>query len=191
MGDYCSKSVLADEIILRKLEIADAEPMLEWLLDPNIYEKMQYDPKQQSLEGCCAFIRKSWDDESNLHYAISNRENTYLGTVSLKNIDKKNQNAELGIVVHPFAMRLGVATKALRAIFQKAFEDLGLNKVYLCVRCDNERAVEFYRKNKMTCEGCFKQHLFVMDHFRDIFWFSMQKSEYVEWRKNRIDENDR
>ena len=74
------KSILKGEIALRKLELADAEPMLAWMQNPDIYKNMQYDPKEQSVERCRAFIQHSWEDRDNRHYAITNGRREYLGT---------------------------------------------------------------------------------------------------------------
>lgn len=168
--------VLAENVIkLRRLELADAKAMLEWLINPDIYEKMQYNPDEQSFEQCISFIKNSWKDQKNLHYAITDMTNEYMGTVSLKNIDIKNQNAELGIVLHPKAFGKGIGAEALRLIAIKAFDELNLHKIYLYVRQDNERAVKFYRKNGWKCEGEFKEHLFVHGEYKDIYWFALRK----------------
>lgn len=183
MGDSMCKSVLKDHIRLRRLELADAEPMLEWMLEPSIYEKMQYDPKVQNLERCKNFIQTSWTDDRNLHYAITNYAGEYLGTVSLKNIDHQNQNAEFAIALHPKAMGKGVSSIALKKIMEKAFDELNLHKVYLYVRSDNERAIAFYKKNHLEYEGCFKEHLSINGEYKDILWFALRNGEFEQWRR--------
>lgn len=109
------------KIILRKLQVDDAKLMLDWMLNSDIYSKMQYDYKNLNIDKCILFIKNSWIDTFNLHLAISNEENKYLGTISLKNIDNKNKNAELGIVIHPMYMGKGIASFALNEIVKKAF----------------------------------------------------------------------
>lgn len=172
--------VLENEIKLRKLELSDAEPMLEWMLHPDIYEKMQYDPKKQSLEKCRQFIEKSWADKGNLHYAITNSSQEYLGTVSLKNIDRKNQNAEFAIALHPKAMGKRVGTTALRKIMEVAFLQMGLNKVYLYVRSDNKRAIAFYKKNHLEEEGCFREHICCNGEYKDIYWYALRREKFEQ-----------
>lgn len=175
-----------EKIILRTLQLHDAERMLEWMLDSSIYSKMQYDYRELSLDKCILFIKNSWREKENLHFAISNAQDEYMGTISLKNIDDKNKRAELGIVVHPSYMGRGIASKALYELVKKAFWELGLNKIYLYVRCDNERAVGFYRKNQMEFEGCAKEHLFIDGEYKDIFWFALRKKNYNSWKNNLI-----
>ena len=89
------------KIKLRKLEAEDAESMLAWMKNPDIYKNMQYDPDKQTLESCKMFIQNSWTDESNLHFAVTDADGRYLGTVSLKNVDRKNSNAEFAIALWP------------------------------------------------------------------------------------------
>lgn len=175
MGNQMYQSILNSDIHLRRLELTDAEPMLEWLKNPDIYEKMQYDPEKQNLEQCMAFIRNSWEEQKNLHYAITDSTSEYLGTISLKNIDMQNRNAELGIALHPKAMGKGIGAEALKQIAQRAFEEMALHKIYLYVRKDNERAVKFYQKNGWACEGEFKGHICVRGEYKDIYWFALHK----------------
>lgn len=182
MDDSVYKPVLCNKISLRKLRIEDAKPMLEWMQTPEIYEKMQYDPHEQNIERCIKFIKNSWRDQTSVHYAVANHRGEYLGTVSLKNIDKERNNAEFGIALHPKAMGSGIGGLALHAIMKKAFEELNLNKVYLYVRCDNEKAVAFYKKHHLEYEGCFKEHLYVRGEYKDIYWFALRRRGYEEWK---------
>lgn len=195
MDDSMPKSLLKNEVRLRQLELQDAECMLEWLRNPDIYSKMQYDPASQNIEKCRNFIEKSWTDKENLHYAITNKKSEYLGTVSLKNIDRKNSSAEFAVVLHPKAMGMGVGTVALEAIMEIAFVQLELNKVYLYVRSDNERAVVFYKKNHLEYEGCFKEHLKVGNVYKDIYWYALRKRKYLSWKQamnleTQVDKSD-
>lgn len=172
------------KVILRKLQVSDANLMLEWMSNPDIYSKMQYDHKHLDLNKCIFFIKNSWEDKHNLHFAISNFNSEYMGTISLKNIDYKNKITELGIAVHPMYMGKEIASFALNEIAKKAFFELELNKIYLCVRADNERAVRFYEKNQLELEGCAKEHLFAEGKYRDVLWFALRKRNYDEWSRH-------
>lgn len=176
------KPNLHSKVFLRKLELTDGEPMLEWMRNPGIYQYMQYDYTEQTLERCYNFIQNSWENKENIHLAITNEKKEYLGTVSLKNIDIKNRNAEFAIVISPRFIGMGIGTIALRAIMKKAFEELDLHKVYLYVRSDNKKAIRFYKKNRLEYEGHFKEHLFIRNSYQDIDWFSLRKGNYIIWK---------
>lgn len=81
----------------------------------------------------------------NLHLAITDSSDEYLGTVSLKHIEK--DSAEFGITIRKKAMGHGVSISAMNEILKIGFEKLGLSNVFWCVNPENVRALKFYDKN--------------------------------------------
>ena len=131
---------------LRELKIKDAPLMLEWMHDPFVVENMQTDFASKTLDDCKNFIIAAQDTSENIHKAIVDENDIYMGTVSLKNIDA--QSAEFAITVRRCAMGKGFSKFAMTEIIQLGFEKMNLNTVYWCVSPDNKRAVRFYDKNK-------------------------------------------
>ena len=79
---------------LRKLELKDAELMLEWMHDKNVVEMLAQNFENKTIEDCKQFIRNANEDESIfMHRAICNDQDEYLGTVSLKHINIQDKNA--------------------------------------------------------------------------------------------------
>lgn len=132
---------------LRKLELKDAPLMLEWMHDDSVVHDLKANFAAKTLEDCKAFIQAAQDTTNNLHLAIVDDNDTYMGTVSLKHITEKN--AELGITVRKTAMGKGYAIQAMQSIIEQGFTRYGL-QVYWCVAPENERAVRFYDKNKYS-----------------------------------------
>ena len=83
---------------LRKLELKDAPLMLEWMHDETVVKDMQADFSSKTLEDCNHFILSSKDTRKNLHLAIVDENDEYMGTVSLKNIEE--DKAEFAITVY-------------------------------------------------------------------------------------------
>jgi len=79
--------------------------------------------------------------------AIVSDNDEYMGTVSIKHIDKKMSSAELGITVRKIAMGKGYSFYGMVEIFRIAFDEIGLNTIYWCVSNKNERACKFYDKH--------------------------------------------
>ena len=130
---------------LRKLKVKDAPLMLEWMHDKRVVEKLRTNFLSKTLEDCENFIKSSWDDKNNLNVAIVDENDTYMGTVSLKNI--KETSAEFGITIRQCAMGKGYSIWAMKEVFRIGFEERGIKKIYWCVSPDNKRAVRFYDKN--------------------------------------------
>ncbi len=130
---------------LRKLEKKDASLMLEWMHDESVSGKLQADFASKTIDDCYTFIERSSDMRENMHLAIVDDTDTYMGTVSLKNI--RNQAAEFAIVVRKAAMGKGYAKLAMTEMIRIGLEDLKLKAVYWCVSPENYRAIRFYEKN--------------------------------------------
>lgn len=130
---------------LRKLECKDAPFMLEWMHDQSVTEYLQADFATKTIEDCRQFIQDSRLDVQNLHMAIVDNADIYMGTVSLKHIE--NGRAEFAIAIRTCAMGKGFSQYGMSEIIRIGFHDLHLYSIYWCVNPLNQRAVKFYDKN--------------------------------------------
>ncbi len=134
------------KVQLRPLKSKDAPFMLEWMTDPEITRFFRFDASTITLESCLDYIGRAQTDPDTIHFAIVDENDEYLGTISLKDIDREKQQAEYAISTRKKAHGSGAALEATRLILQYAFEELGLKRVYLNVLAENGRANAFYRK---------------------------------------------
>jgi diamine N-acetyltransferase len=132
-------------INLRRLKQSDAPLMLEWMHDEDVVHFMKADFQHKTLSDCEEFIKSAQDDSTNIHLAVADDNDTYMGTVSLKNID--DTSAEFAITMRKTAMGKGYAAEAMKQIIKKGFNELGLERIYWYVNPENKRAVRFYDKN--------------------------------------------
>ena len=131
---------------LRPLNINDAELMLEWMHDHELVKDLHRNFEKLTIDDCKVFIKKANETIEDKHYAVAEDDETYVGTVSLKNIDKRLKCAELGIVMRRSSHGKGAAQYAVNEIIRIASEDFEINKVYWCVSVNNDRALRFYDK---------------------------------------------
>lgn len=166
---------------LRKLELKDAPLMLEWMHDESVVENLQADFIEKTIEDCENFITVSITDKFNLHLAIVNDANTYMGTVSLKNI--KNKTAEFAIIIRKSAMGKGFSKYAMEEIIRIGLEELGLDNIYWFVSPKNKRALRFYDKN-----GYQRVDVSILKNVCGIRYNDTQNSYYIwyQQRKNFI-----
>lgn len=144
---------------LRLLELKDADGMLEWMHDPKINCYFRFDAAGMTKEKVLAFIKHSIElakERKSFHLAIT-EEDEYLGTISLKNIDWERKEAEYAISTRSVAQGKGIATEATKEILRYAHVELGLNRVFLNVLSDNEKAISLYEKCGFRYEGMCKE----------------------------------
>ncbi len=171
-------------ITLRELKASDVPFMLEWMRDPEIQKGFIKDMSSitydQALQFCVdSAIPSELYNGCSLNFAIANDSDEYLGTISLKRIDLKNQNAEYAISTRQKAHNKPVAIQATSIILQKAFYELKLHRVYLFVLNDNIRAIRFYEKCGFQYEGKMRDHLFKDGHYYNWLIYSMLDSEFI------------
>lgn len=166
---------------LRELELKDAPLMLEWMHDKSVVEKLMGNFLDKQLADAESFIIDSQNKSENIHLAIVSDENEYMGTVSLKAIDKKSLSAEFAIVVRRTAMGRGYSWYGMKEMMRRAFDEYGLESVYWCVSKHNKRAVRFYDKHN------FHEALDIPDNIlkryegmNDLKWYSVLKGDVLD-----------
>lgn len=159
---------------LRRLELKDAPLMLEWMHDKSVVENLSANFGAKSIEDCKAFIKSSESDKDNLNLAIVSEEDEYMGTVSLKHIDKENKNAEFAIAIRTCAMGKGYSKYGMAEIIRVGLEELGLDEVYWCVSPENKRAVRFYDKNgyERVPHSNVKSIGYTPEQIKEFIWYS-------------------
>ena len=148
--------------------------MLEWMHDPDVVKHMRRDFASQTIEDCLQFIQAANNSEEDLHCAIVNDEDEYMGTVSLKHI--REEKAEFGITVRKCAMGKGYAQFGMRSIIEKGFTQLGLSEIYWCVSPENTRAIRFYDKQSYERRVPSMQSAYYSLEERNKYvWYCLQK----------------
>lgn len=166
---------------LRKLLRKDADRMLAWMHTPDIVEHMEVNFGKLQLEDCYTFIEKAQDTTRNLHLAIADDADQYMGTVSLKNIDTVLLRAEFAIALCEDALGKGYAGYAMRKIIQYGFEQYNLKNIYWNVKKSNIRAIAFYKKmgfmmQQLPCDELDD----LTGNRKDLGWYLIEAEQYNE-----------
>lgn len=163
---------------LRQLEQRDAPLMLEWMHDEDVVAHLSAAFGSKTEEDCRAFIAASREDSENWNLAIADDSDTYMGTVSLKHIDRQRADAEFAISIRRYAMGRGLSKFAMAEIIRKGFAELGLNRIYWCVSPENQRAVRFYDKcgyPRTSPEGLPAERWYTPEQIRSFLWYCVER----------------
>lgn len=170
-------------IKLRKLKEKDIPFMLEWMRDEETQHIFQKNMSTITEEQARSFVTGSVNVVENgcsLNYAVvDDLDDEYLGTISLKELDLKNLNAEYAVSFRKCARGNGVALVATNLLLDKAFNELGLHRVYLNVLTTNIRANKFYEKVGFKFEGTSRGILWHEGEFKDLNWYAMTENEFI------------
>ena len=159
---------------LRKLELKDAEKMIEWMHDDNVVHYLSANFAAKTINDCERFIEASQSFETDINMAIVDENDEYMGTVSLKHIDYEKCTAEFAITIRKCAMGKGYSAYGMAEVLRMGIEELHLKNIYWCVSHINERAVRFYDKNHYERTDIVPEYIrkwYSKEQNRDFIWY--------------------
>lgn len=164
---------------LRELQIKDAPLMLKWMHNESAVRNLKTDFSSKTIEDCEYFIENSKIKAKNLHMAIVDNFDNYVGTVSLKNINKEIRTAEFSIVVIPDVMGEGFSSYAMKKIIEIGFEKINLNCIYWCVSKNNKRAIKFYDKGgylRVSNIPAYFTESYSKEEINEYYWYMVENT---------------
>lgn len=119
-------------------------------------------------------------DKNNVRFAID-FEGTFVGLVTLTDIDWKNRRAKSGIRLTLKApKKQGIATDALMSMLGYAFEELNIHRVYATIIEHNVISRKLHAKCGYKEEGLLRQSVYKRGEYHNELQLSVLKHEYEE-----------
>ncbi|MCK5378699.1 MAG: GNAT family N-acetyltransferase [Acidobacteria bacterium] len=116
---------------------------------------------------------------SDFHWAVTLQENDALvGAISLMDVDKGADQAELGYWIGVEHWNNGFCTEAARAVVDWAFESLGLNRVHAHHFSRNPASGVVLKNAGMRHEGSRRQHFTRWGRREDIELYGVLASDW-------------
>ncbi|MBR1701853.1 MAG: GNAT family N-acetyltransferase [Lachnospiraceae bacterium] len=101
-----------------------------------------------------------------------------LGSVYIRDIDRKHNKAEYGIFIgEPEARGRGIGTAAAKLMLRYCFEEEKLHRIYLRALTENGQAIRSYEKAGFRREGYLKDDVRIDGVYRDIVWMAAVAEE--------------
>ncbi|HEY0248893.1 MAG TPA: GNAT family protein [Gryllotalpicola sp.] len=157
------------DVRLRPIEDADAENIVTWRNNPQVRRNFIFQQDftvPMQLGWMETHVRTGKVAQFIIEELQSGRD---VGSVFIRDIDHVHRKGEFGIFIGDDTMRgRGIGTRATALILSHGFELLGLNKIFLRVFADNERAIRSYERSGFVREGFLREDVFVDGRFRDL-----------------------
>ncbi|MCZ2127662.1 MAG: GNAT family N-acetyltransferase [Anaerolineales bacterium] len=174
--------IYGKKIRLRAVEREDIKKFHEWVNDPQVTINISmYLP--MSLEDETAWFEGfSKMDRHERPLAIEIRKNKtwkIIGNCGVFNLDFRNGNAELGIMIgDKTEWNKGYGTDAMTALSRHCFETLDLHRVYLRVYESHVRAARAYEKVGFVLEGKQRDAVYKNGKHENVLMMSLLRSEW-------------
>ncbi len=106
------------------------------------------------------------------------RSSRHIGNITLHQIDWRNMNAEIGVLIGEKKCRgKGYATEAIRLVIDHAFNKLNLRKLYTGMVKDNEASKRAFEKVGFKVEGILREHFYLNGRYHDCYRMGLLKNE--------------
>ncbi|SIT91276.1 GNAT family N-acetyltransferase [Pontibacter indicus] len=130
-----------------------------------------------------AQLRSDWDNRKQFDFGVWLREsNTYIGDITLKNIDRSVPKAETALYFTSWADMLDLAQEAFKAVLHFAFEEVKLNKLYMRCTKYNNGCVQLAESCGFVKEGIFRSDFRGADseELLDLIYYGMTRDDYEQ-----------
>jgi RimJ/RimL family protein N-acetyltransferase len=172
-------SILGKRLRLRAIERSDIPTFVRWLNDPEVIQHLLlYLPISQAQEE--SWFEAQLKDQDRRILGIETLDGKLIGNIALENINWKDRNAELGIVIgEKEYWGTGYGTEAIITLLDFAFSQMNLHRVYLRVFEDNQRALHCYEKCGFKPEGRLREAHFANGKYKDELVMGILRHEFV------------
>jgi RimJ/RimL family protein N-acetyltransferase len=178
--------ILGQHVRLRPVERDDLPRYVKWFSDPELRGYLSaHLPIGQAQEE--KWFEKNLNGGDTQALAIDAQPAdlgvgpwVHIGGCSFPQIDWRSSHAELGIFIgaRDYWGR-GYGTDAVQTLAAWGFDTLNLNRIYLRVHSDNERAIRCYEKVGFQHEGRLRQHNFHAGAYRDTLYMGLLRSDWA------------
>jgi RimJ/RimL family protein N-acetyltransferase len=170
-----------ERLILRPFFLSDAKDMQCLISDYAVVDTLLTVPHPY-LDGMAEdWISKRqnvFEEGKGVSFVITHREQGYLiGCISLENINRTYESAEIGYWIGKPYWRKGYCTEAAEAVLRYGFQTLGLNRIFAMHMTRNPRSGRVMQKIGMKHEGQMRQMWKRWNKFEDVEMYAVFKSE--------------
>ncbi len=181
---------------------------LSWLRDKEVMmlARNDYDPLMP-FSKAEEYVQKQWGSSTDFFMAIemnsvnhevqhidnsqsndfpSVKNDLFIGTFRLANIDWKAHTVDLGVLIgEKSCWGKGIATEACQLAISFAFSQLGMNKVTMGCKETNTGIQHIATKLGFSREGYFRAQNIIDGQYVGHLYFGLLQSEYVQQKNSR------
>ncbi|MBX0333633.1 GNAT family N-acetyltransferase [Pontibacter sp. HSC-14F20] len=189
LTDAFDEQLKTDHLVLRPYAEGDEQEFMRVIqedtaaLNPAFTGRVARVRALEDARTQLAQLRSDWDNRKQFDFGVWLKEsNTYIGDITLKNIDRSVPKAEAALYFTSWSEMLNLAQEAFRAVLHFAFEDVKLNKVYM-------RCTQYNNVCSQLAESCgFVKEGVLRSDFRgadseellDLIYYGMTRDDYEQ-----------
>ena len=174
--------IVGQKILLRKLNLSDADSITKHINDKSVARWTLSVPYPYRKEYAVDFIRSrktGLKNKTNYTFGIAEvADNSIIGCIDLDDIDWEDKKAEIGYWISGKFRRRGYMTEAVNLVLDFGFKKLGLHKIYARVFKSNYASMKVLERNRFKFEGTLRHEAYKNGRWIDELYYGLLKSEF-------------
>lgn len=168
-------------IYLRKMTYDDTDLVVKWRNSDSVRRNFIYQ-ELFTRESHINWIKTRVETGDVVQLIICNiSDDKPLGSVYIRDIDRKHNKAEYGIFIgEEDARGRGVGSAVARLMLKYCFEEEKLHRVYLRALSGNLQAIKSYENAGFVKEGILKDDVCINGAYCDIVWMAAVNKDVKE-----------
>lgn len=161
-------ALTVDELVLRPWRASDASRLVEAYDDPAIRQWHARSMTEAEAHEWIASWPERWNAETGADWAVVDEAGELVGRVGLKTLSLHNGAGEVSFWVMPAARGRRVAPRALSAVTDWMFSEVGLERIELVHSTRNEPSCRVAAKAGYPYEGTLRHQALHADGWHDM-----------------------
>jgi len=170
-----------ERLVLRKLEMRDAQDIFNYSQDPLVAKHVLWDPHTSVGEsrGYIRYMLRKYRAGDPSSWGIEEKASgKIIGTIGYMWYQRENNSVEVGYSLARSHWNKGYMTEALRAVIDYSFRNLHLHRVEAQHETDNAASGKVMEKCGMKKEGTLRGRLYNKGKYVDVHIYSILREEY-------------
>lgn len=122
---------------------------------------------------------EDWQDHKEGYYFFLKEEERLIAHFHIKNINPYTSKCELGYFIDKAYAGKGITSKGIHQLLDFCFNEIKMNKVYICTNPENIGSQKVALKNGFKKEGVLREeYKYPNGDVKDVLYFGKLKSEH-------------
>ncbi|MEE1945131.1 GNAT family protein [Pedobacter sp. KR3-3] len=173
--------ITGNKITLRAVENADLVHFHQWANDPDIQYMLGGWHFPTNLNDQEKWFQTLNCNSLNQRFTVTNNDGVIIGMANLVNINFKDGNAELGLIVDKRFQGLGYGKEIVLSLVKYAFNELRLNRIETTVIAYNQPSLSLFANCGWTKEGELRDWYYRKGNYHNKVVLSILHKEYATY----------
>ncbi|MBE6691728.1 MAG: GNAT family N-acetyltransferase [Ruminococcaceae bacterium] len=176
-----------ERLIIRQVNINDAEDMYEYSSIPEVSEYLLWSPHLniETTKGYIISLQSRYLKGLYGDWAIElKNSDKMIGTCGYAHLDLKEKNCEIGYVLSPFFRNKGYMSEAIDAMLHLTFDVMNLEKATLRIIRENTRSINLAEKKGFVLETSV--YLEIKGEVKEVLHYTLTNDKFQKNKKEAV-----